>query len=147
MHRLPTHVQKPKRRPPAAACHRLQFNRACVLHGGARKQYSVAEFVRAQQQAHIKRTVVNNTLFDICTSERAHRMARTKHAERKANDRTGMPRAMKDVLKDGDKEGHKGKKPPKESLKARKLKARIPAKCPVCDRLFSQLDNMKTPGY
>jgi len=50
---------------------------------------------------------------------------------------------MKDVSKDGDKEEHKGKKPPKESLKARKLKARIPAKCPVCDRLFIQLDNMK----
>ena len=128
---------------PAAACHRLQFNRACVLHDGARKQYSAAEFVAVLQQAHMKRAVVNNISLDICTSERAHRMARTKHTERKANDTSGMLRATKDVPKDGDREGHEGKKPPKESLKARKLKARIPAKCPVGDRLFSQLDNMK----
>ena len=67
---------------PATACHRLQFNRACILHGDARKQHSVAESVRAQQQVHTKRAVVNNTSFDICTSKRAHRMAKTKHTER-----------------------------------------------------------------
>ena len=104
-----------------------------MLHDGARKQYSAAEFVAVQQQAHMKRAVVNNISLDICTSERAHRMARTKHTERKANDTSGMLRATKNVPKDGDKEGHREKKPPKESLKARKLKARIPAKCPVCD--------------
>ena len=47
---------------------------------------------------------------------------------------------MKEILKE---EGHQGKKPPKDSLKARKFKTRIAAKCPVCDRLFSQRDNMK----